>query len=82
MLPDIRQREHIAQIPKFDLGQDDIEDFLNELKGFHSNFEDSFHRSESRGHFLRYMVGQFSGLDRKSIEPIAIVADFIHTCDI
>jgi SRSO17 transposase len=29
-------------------------------------------RSESRGHFFRYMVGQFSELERKSIEPIAL----------
>ncbi|MBW2095052.1 MAG: IS701 family transposase [Deltaproteobacteria bacterium] len=35
-------------------------------------FSDCFLRSESRQHFFNYMVGQFSDLERKSIEPIAL----------
>jgi SRSO17 transposase len=42
------------------------------LKGFHQQFADCFQRSESREHFLKYMIGQFSPLERKSIEPIAL----------
>jgi SRSO17 transposase len=45
---------------------------MNELKGFHEQFYDCFQRSESREHFLKYMAGQFSPLERKSIEPIAL----------
>lgn len=72
MLPSIRQNEYHYDIPKLNLVRDDIEDFIPTLKTFHKNFENCFHRSELRGHFFKYMVGQFSGLERKSIEPIAL----------
>jgi hypothetical protein len=72
MLPVTRCDEHLYPVPKFDLGKGDIKDFMNELKGFHEQFYDCFQRSESREHFLKYMAGQFSPLERKSIEPIAL----------
>ena len=75
MLPAIRCDEHLYPVPKFDLGIDDISDFMNELKGFHEQFHDCFHRSESRNHFYKYMAGQFSPLERKSIEPIALAIE-------
>jgi len=71
MLPDIRQTDFQYSVPQFNLGQSEIDDFINELKGFHEQFADCFQRSESRDHFYRYMAGQFSELERKSIEPIA-----------
>jgi SRSO17 transposase len=64
--------EGIFEIPKFDITTEDVEDFANELKGFHEAFYDCFHRSESRNHFFLYMAGQLCPLERKSIEPIAI----------
>jgi SRSO17 transposase len=72
MLPQVRNAEYLFSIPKFNITKDDVNDFTHELKGFHEVFSDCFHRSESRGHFFRYMVGQFSELERKSIEPIAL----------
>lgn len=48
---------------------------MNELSGFHEQFADCFHRSESREHFFNYMAGQFSALERKSIEPIALAIE-------
>ena len=51
MLPDIRQSDYLYPVPKFDLNQDDVDDFTNELKGFHEQFEDCFLRSESRDNF-------------------------------
>ena len=72
MLPEIRQNEHLFSVPVFDIDKNDIDCFLEELIGFHQNFSDCFHRSESRGHFYNYMAGQFSELERKSIEPIAL----------
>jgi SRSO17 transposase len=72
MLPSIRCDEHLYSVPKFDLAKSDVRDFMSELKGFHEQFADCFQRSESREHFLKYMVGQFSPLERKSIEPIAL----------
>jgi SRSO17 transposase len=72
MLPQIRNQEHLFAVPKFSITKGDVKDFIHELKGFHEVFIDCFHRSESRGHFFRYMVGQFSELERKSIEPIAL----------
>jgi SRSO17 transposase len=75
MLPQIRNDEYLFPIPKFDVKKEDIEDFHNELKGFHDYFRDCFSRSESRDHFFRYMVGQLSPLERKSIEPIALAVE-------
>ncbi len=72
MLPNFRKDECIYPVPKFDMHSGDVKDFLNELKGFHEQFSDCFQRSESRSHFFRYTVGQFSELERKSIEPIAL----------
>ena len=72
MLPVTRCDEYLYQVPKFDLGKDDVKDFNNELKGFHEQFADCFQRSESRDHFFKYMTGRFSPLERKSIEPIAL----------
>jgi len=59
-------------IPKFSPERDDVEGFMDELRGFHEQFRDCFTRSEPREHFRLYMSGQFSPLERKSIEPIAL----------
>lgn len=75
MLPDIRQSDHLYPVPKYDLKHEDVHNFSHELEGFHSFFSDCFQRSESRGHFFRYMAGQFSELERKSIEPIAFAVE-------
>jgi len=50
----------------------DVEGFMEELWEFQSAFHDCFARSEPRVHFFDYMVGQFSKLERKSIEPMAL----------
>jgi SRSO17 transposase len=75
MLPEIRQTDYLYAVPKFELDRNDVADFAQELKGFHENFADCFQRSESRENFYRYMSGQFSPLERKSIEPIAIATE-------
>lgn len=75
MLPQIRNDEHLFSVPKFDVNKEDIEEFENELRAFHDNFTDCFARSESREHFYKYMVGQFSPLERKSIESIALAVE-------
>lgn len=75
MLPVTRCHEYLYTVPKFDLGKGDIKDFMDELKGFHEQFADCFQRSESREHFSKYMAGQFSPLERKSIEPIALAVE-------
>jgi len=72
MLPECRSEEYLFSIPKYNVKSEDVDGFMNELKGFHEIFNDCFHRSESREHFFKYMVGQFSELERKSIEPIAL----------
>ena len=72
MLPECRTNTDLFSIPKFTIETKDVESFIDELKGFHTEFEDCFARSEPRENFFRYMVGQFSELKRKSIEPIAL----------
>ena len=75
MLPSIRTEGDIYEIPKFDLDRTDVENFLDTLKGFHAEFRDCFAREEGRENFFYYSAGQFSQLDRKSIEPIALNID-------
>jgi len=72
MLPVCRDNNETFFIPKFSIEKKDVEDFIDELKGFHGHFADCFSRSEPRENFFRYAVGQFSQLERKSIEPIAL----------
>jgi hypothetical protein len=72
MLPACRTAGEGFAIPPFDVGPSDVEGFLEELWEFQSTFHDCFARSEPRVHFFDYMVGQFSKLERKSIEPMAL----------
>lgn len=72
MLPQHQIAGDIFTIPKFSIEKQDVEKFMEKLKGFHEEFKDCFQRSEPRRHFFHYMVGQFSELERKSIEPIAL----------
>lgn len=61
----------VFAVPKFELKKQDVEGFAEDLRGFHGEFRGCFRRSELRKHFFGYMVGQFSDLERKSVEPIA-----------
>jgi SRSO17 transposase len=72
MLPACRTGGEGFAIPTFDLVPSDVEGFMEELWAFQSIFHDCFARSEPRAHFFDYMVGQFSKLERKSIEPMAL----------
>lgn len=72
MLSATRCEGDLYAIPQFSLGKSDVEGFMDELHGFHEQFRDCFMRSEPRENFLLYMAGQFSALERKSIEPIAL----------
>jgi hypothetical protein len=72
MLPAYRTADEPFAIPQFALTRSDIDSFLEELRGFHTAFRDCFTRQEPRDQFFNYMVGQFSPLARKSIEPMAL----------
>ena len=72
MLPACRTEGAGFSMPTFDLVPSDVEGFMDELWEFQSAFHDCFGRSEPRAHFFAYMVGQFSKLERKSIEPVAL----------
>lgn len=72
MLVLCRTEGEMFSIPEFDLTPHDVDGFLDELRDFHARFRDCFSRSEPREHFFNYMVGQFSELERKSIEPMAL----------
>jgi len=75
MLPECRQEEHVFSVPKFEIISSDVGTFVDELQCFHNEFSDCFHRSETRDNVFHYMVGQFSKLERKSIEPIALAVE-------
>lgn len=72
MLPACRTTGDLYELPPFELTPEDVEGFVDELRCFHTRFRHCFGRSEPRDHFFRYMMGQFSSLERKSIEPIAL----------
>jgi SRSO17 transposase len=75
MLPAQRTEGEVFSIPQFDLTPRDVDGFLDELQAFHDQFRGCFSRSEPRAHFFNSMVGQFSALERKSIEPMALHVD-------
>jgi hypothetical protein len=56
MLPDCRIADDPYLIPKFDITVNDLEGIVDELKGFHEQFNDCFLRSEPRENFFYYMV--------------------------
>src|SRR6516165_12616865 len=72
MLPACRTAGEGLALPTFEVVPSDVAGFMEELWEFQSAFHDCFTRSEPRAHFFDYMVGQFSKLERKSIEPIAL----------
>jgi SRSO17 transposase len=72
MLPACRTEGEGFAIPTFDVVSSDVAGFMEELWEFQAIFHDCFARSEPRAHFFDYMVGQFSKLERKSIEPMAL----------
>jgi SRSO17 transposase len=72
MLPACRTADETFAIPQFALTRRDIDTFMDELRGFHTAFRACFARQEPRDQFFNYMVGQFSALERKSIEPMAL----------
>ena len=69
------EEHRVFSIPKFTMNRTDVEGFLDERKGFHEAFRDCFSRSEPRENFFRYRVGQFSELERKSVELIALTGE-------
>ena len=75
MLPTGRSDGKEQAPPPFAIAQGDVEGFLYELRSFHDAFRSCFPRREPREHFFRYMVGQFSRLERKSIEPMALAVN-------
>ncbi len=72
MLSECRNNDTAFSIPKFTVEKKKVENFIDELKGFHAQLYDCFSRSEPRKNFFQYTVGQFSNLERRSIEPIAL----------
>ena len=72
MLPACRTAGEPFAIPQFALTRSDLDTFMDELRGFHTAFRGCFARQEPRDQFFNYMVGQFSPLERKSIEPMAL----------
>lgn len=72
MLPQIRNDAGIYPTPGFWVDEVDVERFMDELREYSGSFADCFARSEPRENFLRYLVGQLSPIERKSIEPMAL----------
>ena len=75
MLPTCRTEGAGFALPTFDVVPSDVEGLMDVLQEFQLAFHDCFPRSELRAHFFDYMVGQFSMLERKSIEPMALQSE-------
>jgi SRSO17 transposase len=52
----------------------EIKNIGKKLNAFLKQFNDCFYRSQPRGHLKSYVRGQVSSLQRKSAEPIALLA--------
>jgi len=72
MLPRCRCLDEPYGVPKFSLVEHDVKVLADQLREFLAEFEECFSRSEPRENLHRYLVGQFSQIERKSIEPIAL----------
>jgi SRSO17 transposase len=72
MLPESRQTDFLYDIPLLTVEKDEVENFVEELKEFHGQFEECYSRSEPQENLFRYLVGRLSSLERKTIEPIAV----------
>ena len=72
MLPRCRCLDEPYPVPKFSLVEQDVTVLTSQLREFLTEFEECFSRSEPRENLHRYLVGQFSQIERKSIEPIAL----------
>jgi SRSO17 transposase len=72
MLPRCRCLDEPYPVPKFSLVEQDVKALTAQLREFLTEFDECFSRSEPRENLHRYLVGQFSQVERKSIEPIAL----------
>lgn len=72
MLPQCRYLDEPYPVPKFSLVEEDVQSFMPQLREFLAEYGECFSRSEPRENLYRYIVGQFSQIERKSIEPIAL----------
>ena len=72
MVPACRTADEPWASPPLALTRSDSDAFLDELRGSHTALRACFARQEPRDQFFHYMVGQFSSLGRKSIEPMAL----------
>jgi SRSO17 transposase len=72
MLPACRTAGEPFAIPQFARTRSDSDAFRDERRGFHTAFRGCFVRQEPRDQLFNSMVGQFSALERKSIEPMAV----------
>ena len=68
MLASYRTEGDLNSVPKFSIEKDDVEGFINELQSFHGKFKDCFYRKETQENAFHYMVGQFSGIEKKNID--------------
>jgi SRSO17 transposase len=58
-------------IPKYHLEKTWSFEFTDLIQGFIEQFEPCFYRKEPKANFGRYIIGQLSELNKKSIKPIA-----------
>ena len=72
MFPACRMAGDEFAMPPFDLTPRDVAGFTDELQEFQGLLHDCFPRSAPRAHFFDSMVGQWSALARKAIEPMAL----------
>ena len=76
MLPECLTECIPFPIPKFSMDESDIVVVLwMSFEAYHEQFRGCFSRSEPWENLFRYLSGQFSGLERKSIEPMALHVD-------
>lgn len=61
--------------PEMNLVPRDVEELAAELMAYHATFAPLFVREEQRHWALKYLQGQMLGIERKSIEPMALALE-------
>lgn len=61
-----------GRTPSEKLSVNDVNMSADELLAFHRQFQTLFKRREQRNWSLRYLCGQLSNLERKTIEPMVL----------
>ncbi len=82
MLATAPRQAAIEMLPSLDLQPLEVAALVDQLDDYHAIYSPLFQRREQRRHSGEYLRGLLLDIPRKSIEPIALVSDFLTSAGI